>query len=66
MMALMLRNAIYLFEVYLLATLYDRAAFALRFGEVRRGTPKNCSLLNRATPAQIRSENPRVLVRRIA
>jgi hypothetical protein len=40
MMALMLRNAIYLFEVYLLATLYDRAAFALRFGEVRRGTPQ--------------------------
>jgi hypothetical protein len=41
MMALMPRKAIYLFDVYLLATLFDRATFALRFGEVGRGvSPK--------------------------
>jgi hypothetical protein len=37
MMALMPRKAIYLFDVYLLVTLFDRTACASRFGEVSRG-----------------------------
>jgi hypothetical protein len=40
MMASMLRKAIYLFDVYLLATLFDRVGRTLRFGEVRRRHPQ--------------------------
>jgi len=53
MMALMLRNAIYLFDVCLLAMLFDRAACALRLGEVGRGHPQKsliaCSQCPRAS-----------------
>jgi hypothetical protein len=44
MMALMPRKTIYLFDVCLLASLFDRAAFALRLATVRRGYPQKSSL----------------------
>jgi hypothetical protein len=40
MMALMLRLAIYLFDVYLLVTLFDRAASALRLAKSGGAPPK--------------------------
>jgi hypothetical protein len=54
MMALMPRKAIYLFDVCLLAMLFDRAAFAMRFERCRAGVPPKIARFDRAlTPAQI-------------
>jgi hypothetical protein len=58
MMALMPRKTIYLFDVCLLATLFDRAAFALRLAKSGEGTPKNHRLLARNGGSQICNENP--------
>jgi hypothetical protein len=60
MMASLLCNAIYLFDVYLLASLFGSRCLRLAFGEVRRGVPpKNHSPLARDTPSQILCEIPR-------
>jgi hypothetical protein len=50
MMATDARKAIYSFDVCLLATLFDRAACALRFDQVRRGVPPKIARRSAALP----------------
>jgi hypothetical protein len=59
MMALTARKTIYLFDVYLLASLFGRAAFALRLAKSGGGTPKNACLRRGDTPSDILCEFPR-------